>query len=669
MSNGDEFEPVPANDGDTLCGIASQYGFPNCERLREVEANEPFRNRTLRSGDVVQVPVLERRNEDGREVEVRHEFQRRGIPAPTMRYVHGSRTRRCRSDRALTFLNISNYRSDRGGQNATNAFPNRFGFRRNGHADPDTFKIEVVDPGAQSDTVNVTLEAIKPVYAADGSIDYENVVYEQFAAGDPDADKRSVTITCQKISNRNRTRLRSRYLRLVVDDQDFAALSGDPIRTDGTAQGLLVSDMADGNDGANDNLEILDQRIRATYELRNCPATAGQQKCRVVAELPFEEGIRRRIKLCVHVFRESVGGSNAFNITEQDVRLRTKKWFRRTYAQINMAPKFVPCSEGGDEIEFLDPPPNNMITVSETHGRPVSAAGGPYQLTFELNLPAAEVAAAEAEAVAAGLTAADAQPTVTVNLTNGWTPQLVAGNVVTRVNALAGNIFRAQSFRNGREFTAANHSYDVRITRTDNRRLNIENEILTPGAGMTIHVARVRTAAVPNNVKGGYLEHELRHLIRSAPGTDDRLDFYICREFDAFAGLGLTVDSDLAAHFRKDSPLRWACFVMAGDGGPNNCMDGTDDRPWVYPHEAGHVIPDAFHIRNASPLRDPCLMRGTILNANHPVDASKRIFDNPTSVRIACNDPAQPTAGATTLARGSMAQRYRDRGGSVMENW
>ncbi|MBM4349627.1 MAG: hypothetical protein FJ106_07055 [Deltaproteobacteria bacterium] len=663
------YQSVRANDGDCLCGIAARFGFVNCQRVRQVPANQPLLNRPLRNGDVVQVPTLERRTEGGRQVEERHVFRRRGIPAPMIRFVHGSRLTPCRLDHTLTFLNISNYVSNLGGRNGTNPFPPAFGFNVDGDEDPDAFKIEVVDPKAGSDSVNTTLEALKPRYRPDGSIDRDadgREVYEQFAAGDSDSNKRSIRVTCQKISNRNRTRLRSRYLRLVVDDKDFEALSGNPVRTDGTAQGLLVTDMADGNNGPNDRIEILDQRVRATYELRNCPAGAGQQKCRVVAELPFEN-IRRRIKLCVHVFKESVGGANAANITEQNVRLRTMKWFRRSYAQISMAPKLVPCREGIPEIEFIDPPADNMITISQEHGNPVSAAGGPYQLTFRLGLPPGEVADAEAAATGAGLTAADARPNVTVTLTNGWTPEQVSGAIVTAVGALAGGIFRAQSFRNARAFTAVNRSYDVLITRTDNRRVMIENENLTAGAGITIDVARVNTANVNGNLPANWvgLNPELRRLVREAPGTDDRLDFYICREFNGFGGLGLIPHTDLGADYRPDSPMRYACFVMAAF----NVMDGSDNYPWIYPHEAGHVLPDAFHIDNASVHASTCLMWSQVLSQQHPVDASKRIFDPPVNVRYECWDPAQPAVGASTWVTGSLAQRFRNRSGSVTDNW
>lgn len=648
-------ETVNAQDGDTLCKLAIAAGFPNCEPLRNEAANSDYLNRPLRAGDVVTIPDIEEEEDDG-DTEAEHVFEELGVPEPEIRFVHGSQDRPFRDDDSLTFLNVSNYVTNKAGTNGTQAMPTTYGFNAHAHADLDTFKIEVVDPGAGSDTVDVDLEALKPVYAADGSVER----HESFAAGDPDVNMRQITVTCEKVSPTNQVRFRSRYMRLVVDDEDFNALSG-------TSQTLLTTDMADGNNGANDQIEILDQRIRATYELRSCPAGAGQRKCTIIAEVPFED-IRQRIKLCVHVFRETVGGSNAANINEPNVRLRTMKWFRRTYAQISMAPKLVPCREGDPEIEFIDPPADNMITISQEHGRSVSAAGGPYTITFRLGLPPGDVAAAEAAATAAGLTAADARPNVTVNLTNGWTPQQVADAVVAAVGALSGNIFRASSYRNARGFTAVNRSYDVLITRTDNRRVMIENENLTAGAGITLEVARVNTTnvtgAIPNSLP--VLNPNLRRLIREAPGTDDRLDVYICRDFAAFGGLGVIPHTDLAADYQADSPIRWAFFVMA----TSNVMDGSDNYPWIYPHEAGHVLPDAFHINSASPHDSTCLMRGNVvLSQQHPVDATKRIFDTPVNVRYAYWDPAQPTVGADITQNINMAQRFRDRSGSVTEVW
>ena len=309
-----------------------------------------------------------------------------------------------------------------------------------------------------------------------------------------------------------------------------------------------------------------------------------------------------------------------------------------------------------------------MITISQEHGLPVSAAGGPYVVTFRLGLPPADVAAAEAAARAAGLAAADARPTVTVNLTNGWTPEQVANEIVARVGALRGGGFVAQAYRTARGFTATNRSYDVLITRTDKRRVMIENENLTAGAGIALDVARVDTTNVTGAIPASLpvLPASLRRLIREAPGTDDRLDVYVCRSFAEFGGLGIIPHSELAADYQPDSPMRWALFVQAGA----QVMDGSDNYPWILPHEAGHVLPDAFHIDPASPHDPNCLMRGNVvLTQTHPVDATKRIFDTPMTVSYGHWDPAQPTVGAMITEVLNMAQRFRDKRGSVTERW
>ena len=60
------------------------------------------------------------------------------------------------------------------GRDGRQAMPTGFGFDRHGDADLDTFKVEVVDPGAGNDTVDVTVQALKPRYAADGSIETDD---------------------------------------------------------------------------------------------------------------------------------------------------------------------------------------------------------------------------------------------------------------------------------------------------------------------------------------------------------------------------------------------------------------------------------------------------------------------------------------------------------------
>src|SRR4030042_6263261 len=114
-----KYRKVRARDGDCLCGIAARFGVVHCNRVRQEKKNEKLLNSPLRSGDDVGVPTLERRTGGGKQVEERHVFRRRGIPAPMIRFVHGSKSTPYRLDHSLTFLNISNYVSNLGGLSHT----------------------------------------------------------------------------------------------------------------------------------------------------------------------------------------------------------------------------------------------------------------------------------------------------------------------------------------------------------------------------------------------------------------------------------------------------------------------------------------------------------------------------------------------------------------------
>ena len=650
---------VTASDGDTLCSIAARNGFRDCQRLRQEDANNDYLNRPLREGDEVTIPDI-RRRPMRRITESLHRWRRRGVPPPGIRFVHGSPGRRFDRDDALAFLNISNYVTNRAGEDGTENMPSTFGYNEHAHADPDTFKVEVVDPNAGSDTVNINLRALKPVCAADGSVER----HENFADADTDADRRSITVTCEKVGRRNRVRFRSRYLRLVVDDEDSKALSGDPLRTDGTAQALLTTDLADGADGNNDKIEILDQKVEASYELQNCRAPAGQRKCTVVHQLPIGEN-RRRIKLCVHWYRNTIGGNPAGGASEANtrtaIRMRTLRWFRRSFAQINMAPKFVSIGDGATEVEFLDPPAPNMLTISQDHGNSTAGTttGAASQINFRLTVSPEDERAALAEGVPAAVLRAQ---NVTVNLQIGWTPARVG-------QAISGALpdgFTAEVFENPRAFTATNGSCDVLIKRTDGRRVVIRTvPPITNDTSMTAEVVRVNIQNVQSNLPNSYipLTPEARRVVRESPGSDDRLDFYICENFTGFWGLGLNPHADLAAHFQPRVPLRWGCFVAAEP------MNNSDEFPWVYPHEAGHVIYDAIHIDSGDPQNPTALMFHDVLSQQHQVDATKRITDAPVNVAVEFWAPTPTVAWNMPSTSINAAQRFRDRSGTVTEAW
>ena len=161
---------VPAFPGDTLCNIAIRNGFLDCAPIRNDPANAgaDFLNRDLRLGDLVTVPDRADR-EDPASTERRTVFELIAAFPTSIRFVHGSPDRPFRDDDTLTFLNVSNFRCDRSGNAGTSAFTAAFGFNANAHADADSFKVEVCDPGAPA-SIFPNLDALRPTLDPVGAV-------------------------------------------------------------------------------------------------------------------------------------------------------------------------------------------------------------------------------------------------------------------------------------------------------------------------------------------------------------------------------------------------------------------------------------------------------------------------------------------------------------------
>jgi hypothetical protein len=634
---------VKSKQGDSLCSIAIANGFKNCDALRAEAANSKLLKTPLPVGSLVTVPDLTKKEETisaGQSVKIRRYGTKTKI-----RFVHGSPDLPYKQDVTLNKLNISNFRTNKGGSKGTKAFPAGYGYHKDGHADPDTFKIEIDDQGAGG-SVDATLEALKPVYRPDGVIDK----HERF--GGAEANKRKLDITCNEVKAGEKV-YRSTYLRLVSDDQDQSTVP---------AQTLLVTDMADGNKGDNDKIEILDQKVRAYVKMKTCKA-ADPDKCIISAELPVGED-PKRIRLCIHAFRTAPGNGSPVvgGITEQMLRRRAMKWFRRAYAQASLSPKLV-----GPEVEFIDPPPPNMIVICQDHGRTasgVNGSGNPSTLSFRLGQPPA--VGMMAPILNAVRTISD--PTVTVNLTAGLTPLQVG-------QAIAGALpagFNASAAENSRTFNAANGSCDVIITHTDGRRVVIYGET-TDDARVTIAVARVNINQVNsadnfNNIIPTTME--FRRVLRSVAGADDRLDCFVVGAFTAagLRGRAFVPGVDLGAAFRPRAPLRWAA-IMGANSSSGAVMDGGDNLPFTFPHEAGHVLTDAFHTDNADPNGPTELMSGAGTSAANSVNATKRICGGAYKVKYACFNPVQANPGDAHSVEIEAVDRLRTRGANVFEGW
>jgi hypothetical protein len=638
-------------------------GFLNCQPLRAEAGNSAFLNRPLQAGDVVTIPDTDP-GEQSRPTDAQHVFQALNSPPVSIRFVHGSPSKPAANDDTLTNLNVSNYVPTKGGLSGTQGFPSGFGFNALGDADPDAFKVEVTDPQGGG-TAHVILEALKPVYLQDSTtLLLSPTSFVPFTGAEH--DRRKLEFDCQKATA---TRYRSTYLRLVVDDD-----AGASDKQSLPAQTLLVTDMADGlgKGGPNDNdsLEILDQQVRASYVIPRCPATAPNQ-CTATAQLPIGTD-RQRIRIVIHIFREAVGdGSTGIDgVKKEMVRKRALRWFRRVYAQAGMAPRFV-----SPEVDFLDPPEDNMLVLSQETG---NATMGSSTLSFTLSTSPRPPAGSPPD------------PVVSIPLNLSVSPTDV-GNMVQ--NALPAG-FQAQVFTNPTAFNAADGSCDVLITRTDGKRVSVQNET-TDDLSLSVTVARVNLFAVTistgdDSRDGNILlccTPEHRRVVRSSPGTGTRLDFYVVGDLtkpsvtpggqprSAARGVALLVGKDVAAPYTSVAPIQWGALLTSA------VMDNSDNSPFSFPHEAGHVLLDTFHAHggrdehgvwssDTDPLTPTQVMRPSGTSATNDVNGSKRFTDNPALCAYDAFDPAQPTLGAgAVLPKLNAVQRLRDKGSEVQESW
>ncbi len=592
---------VIAKAGDCLCGIASDFGFFNCQPLRDLPANSRLLNGPLKDGDEVTVPdvVVE---DHPRAVDTKHTFTLKTSPPVNIRYVHGSPDKPYRDDDTVSVLNISNYVTNKGGSTGSAAFPTGYGFNYDGHHDPDTFKVEVWDPAAGA-SVNVKLEALKPVYTAgpDGKLTATSWV--EFT----DANRRIDTLECKVVSATTDNTYRSKYMRLVVDEDDRTA--------SGTAgQVLFVTDMADGLGtdaaGDNDTVEILDQMVRATYVVDRC---TGSPKCQVSVVAPIGGDERRRIRLHFYVVRREAGVNELLpgtstDTVKQHLRRRTFRWYRRVFAQANIAPRIVSMS-------VIDPPDEGMLCLSHDHGNTVLAAAN---LTFDV----------ESESTI--------PVTVTVPLIAGETPLQVGAKVGAALPAG----FTAEAFATPRSTSRLNSSCDVVIKANNGERVTITNELIPPAARMTVAVPRIVTTAVDSINSDGsnsFLTIDTKRVLRSIPVTDDAIHCAVIVGFTSGTLLGQAYQHNLSTDppFQPDLPYRSAT-IMAYSNSSGGVLDGGETFPMVSQHESTHILTDMIHTKASSANAANQLM-AQFAELNNPVTAPKRLCDGPFTVTLEQN--------------------------------
>ena len=604
-----------AQAGDSLCSIAYQNGFGDCQPLRAEPANAFILNRAqdpaqLLPGDVVTIPDKQSKVEQG-STDQRHNFVRRGRLA-SIRFVHGTQNLSVDNDPTITELNVSNYITNQArNPDGDAAFPGVgvTGFNAAANQDVDTFKVEVLDIKASGD-LQVDLEALRPTYNAAGAV----TGHTQFPAAIR-ASRELKGVTAKKQGSTQR--FRTCYLRLVVDDVDKNAV---PTQT------LLTSDMHAAGDS---QVEILDQLVKASYTIPTCPANP---KCKAQVTAPIGTD-RRRMRFAVHIFRRSPirGGvaapippANLNNpvVTIPDAEKRVKTWFRRVFAQAAISPKMM------QPIRVVDPV-ENLVSISNDNGLTaigggqfgfrIDAAGRPSQVIGPINIPAGNTPRQTADALAALV-----QPPYRA---------AVSDNAPRRPDGV--DVF----------------SVDILITEETGAAITIpETQLVRTEARQTLNVGRVNVMSLESWNGDNFLVGSLqqRTALKNYDTGHDRIDLFVVNQVSA----GNRAEAMMSGHrvsparAAKD-PIKFSAFLVL------ITMDSTDNNPFVLSHEVGHVVGEVIHAANNTPQ----LMEGAGTDVVNTVGANgKRIRDG----LVAYDAPA----GSFNLV-----SRMRAEGAALLENW
>jgi len=549
--------------------------------LRAEAANAAFLTRPLKPGDVVTVPDLEEKDLP-EPTDKKHIFTKKNAPPVSIRFVHGSPDKKYLEDLTLNLLNVSNFPTNKGGVAANKTFPAGFGFNPDGHADVDTFKVEVVDPGA-SGTIHASLEALKPVKQPDNSIQFQPIT------GVTDAAARKIdSLDCKQVTT-GHVAFRSRYMRLTVDIQDHDAAAG---------QTLLTTDAVDDGDEA---LEILDQHVRASYEFSRCP---GSPKCKTSKELPIGEN-KLKAKVSVHILQDPATGTAL--ATFDQARKSVLKYVRQLYAQANMSVKII-----GTIRNVIAP--TNLIAIANGNG--ANATGGGTiqvrvqigqlnQATFDFDQTVQIVTVAgnpplnTAIALAAAINGAfaAATPAFAATATASDNPPLV-GQAIGSADVLVGNPLTQ----------------------------NISLTVVTSGdAAHPVAIGRILSTNIPDftNVDAHVGTIEERTLVKNYDTGTGQIDLFIIGTLGSGAlGEAFHPHAGLPVARQAKSLMVNSALVFAAT------ITTKDNFHTTVPHEMGHILMDHNHALPAIEM----------MGNGSPVGANERVVNGPKRI----SDPVAP---------------------------
>ena len=435
--------------------------------------------------------------------------------------------------------------------------------------DRDNFKIEVIDAtitGASIPAAKVVVEVLRKNKK-------------------PFKPPRKINIELKRVGKTNV--FRSRYIRAVVDDEDQKSVPKDQtILTDWDEDHPLE--------------EILGQVVRATY--------SSAKHGKVTWEATVGNAKRMYIRLAVHILRKSPGAAGVVTIDE--ARMRVRKWFRRIYAQISLAPYLL-------NTHYVDRA-SDILTVSNSTG--ASATGGTTSsISFTITSNPKKGA-----------------PVVKVigphrPLAND-TPIVTANHIVTLITAT--KKFHARAVQNPRlQPTFPNGSADVIITDMSGGRVTITNLIQTDSS-QKVTIGRISTNSfeeynrldpLTSTSNGNWIvgSMQMRAMLQAYDSGSDRIDVFVIGEFaqTSLRGCSLIQGKFHPDHqnLRSIPKVKMSAFLKSG------AMDNANKFPFAFPHECGHDLLDLNHAEGD----DTELMMKNGTSENNAVDASKRFSESP----------------------------------------
>lgn len=606
---------ITAQDGETLCGLGVKHGFLDCQPLRDDPKNAELKDKQLAEGNKVFIPDIKLGEETAATEQV-HTYVKKGKTA-RIRFVRGGADDKIKTESSIRRLQISNFQTNKAGADGSKAFPgpDKWQFDADAFADPDAFKVEVMDRFATGGTLDVELQALHPIYSGKRVTGHD---LKWSSASE--RDKRKLMVKVHKALPKPDQRFRSGYLRLVVDPTDH-------LPPGGPKQTLLVTD-----DQPNEEVvEILDQKVRATYTLEKCPAS-GDAKCRTTttARVGGRDRARKRIKTTLTIVRRNVGDATGFGgCTEAMVRHRLFRWLRRVYAQADMAPVLV-----GPKIRIVDPPERNLITVSDINGTRATGTttGGAASSRFSFTVTANRTDGTTATKNIVLDIATAASPGARLK------PLDIANQLVVKVND---ENFSARAAVNAASTRSlpTDRSADVLVKDKKGGRITI-SAVLSNDSGATLTAANVNLNGYQdsggNDMENGSI-HE-RQLLRNYDTGSDRMDCYVIGQFQgggSTRGRSYTPCLSMPGNYRPVREIVNSC-VMGITSSSGAVMDGGNNLPYTFPHEFGHALLDCFHTTNRFEL-----MAGGGTSVAAAVDGTKRLSDAPISSPYGDYDPAK----------------------------